>query len=201
MLRAIEKLPARRYLLAALAAVCAMGLFAGKAAALTPPTLGITMTHLNAYGAEASECGPEGALKKGKAEPLAEPACGVDPLTETEASDKGETFARESGSNIYTITVTNHGEEATKGTVTVEDQLPKEILLGAEQEQLEFSAPGWSCKPQPTASDGGVHDERNEGRRSVLQPDQAVRVRQTRSGKPVGEPPDRDLGDQSDSAG
>ena len=79
-------------------------------------------------------------------------ACGVDPFTETEAGDKGETFARESGSNIYTITVTNHGEEATKGTVTVEDQLPKGILLGAEQEPLEFSAPGWKCKPLPAAS-------------------------------------------------
>ena len=101
MLRMVKTLPASsgRYLLAAVLAVCAMGLFAGEAAAAT--TLGITMTHANAYGDQAKEC------PSGHAEPLAETPCGVDPLTETEASDKGENFARESGSNSYTITVTN----------------------------------------------------------------------------------------------
>ena len=58
MLRTVEKsqVSRGRYLLTAVVAVCAMGLLAGKAVAITPPTLGITMTHVNAYGDQAKEC-------------------------------------------------------------------------------------------------------------------------------------------------
>ena len=49
---------------------------------------------------------------------------GVDPHT---GSD--ETFARESGSNTYTITIRNGGEQASHGAVTVEDKLPPGLAL------------------------------------------------------------------------
>jgi hypothetical protein len=66
------------------------------APALAAPTWGITMTHANAYGAQAASC-------PGGHESLpGEPDCGVDPFT-----NSGTSFDRGSGGNTYTITVRN----------------------------------------------------------------------------------------------
>src|ERR1700732_518007 len=107
---------ARPLVLTALA-VGAMGVGAAPALAATPPKWGITMEHHNAYGSQAGLC-PSGHAEprtedqmKGGKEP-----CGVDPLTEHEAGDKGETFARESGWNQYTIKVTNIGGTTSSAT-------------------------------------------------------------------------------------
>jgi uncharacterized repeat protein (TIGR01451 family) len=126
-----------RVLLAVLA-VGAAGLSAVPAAAALVP-LHMTMTHFNPYGAQASQCPTT------VAEPLAGEPCGVNPYTEKEAGDKGETFARNSGGNTYTITVENLGEEATGGPVTVVDQFPKGLVLTTEG---QFVAPGWKCAPE-----------------------------------------------------
>jgi hypothetical protein len=139
--------PARRrgrcLLLAALA-VGVTGASAAPALAVSPTKWGITMTHANAYGLQASECGG------GHADPDQEPPCGVDPFTELTgdegAGGNGETFARESGWNTYTITVTNTGEETSTGKVTVVDLLPAGILLAGEDATgpKEASGPGWT---------------------------------------------------------
>jgi hypothetical protein len=91
-----------------LLAFAVSGVFA--APALAAPELGITMTHSNPYGAQASLCPSH------KAEPTAAEPCGVNPFTEKEAGDTGESFARESGFNAYTITVSN--ELAVGSTLT-----------------------------------------------------------------------------------
>src|SRR5262249_3966760 len=126
---AIERLAGRRgrRLLLAAAAVGALALSADPATAAAEPVLGITMTHLNPYGVQAGQC------PSGKAEPQAQEPCGVDPFTEKEAGDKGETFARESAKNAYTITVKNTGTETTS-PVTVEDTLPAGMVLAGNQE-------------------------------------------------------------------
>src|SRR5262249_45112619 len=93
-----------------------------------------------------------------KAEPQAQEPCGVDPFTEKEAGDKGETFARESAKNAYTITVKNTGTETTS-QVTVEDTLPEGMVLDpagtASPGNVPIEAPGWECKPEPGA--GGAN--------------------------------------------
>ena len=80
----------------------------GATPAFAAPEWGITMTHANAYGLQASEC-PSGHEEDFPGEPQKD--CGVDPFT-----GSGTTFARESGFNAYTIVVKNTGDEAT-GTI------------------------------------------------------------------------------------
>src|ERR1019366_5727857 len=66
-----------------------------------------------------------------------------------EAGDKGETFARESGWNRYTITVKNIGQTTSLGKVTVTDQLPAGMMLaGAFNNKPEpiSEKPDWTCK-------------------------------------------------------
>ncbi len=97
MLSALESLAGdrgRRLLLAAVA-IASAGLFAVPTAGAAVPALGITMTHLNAYG---SQCGGEKGTELKKAE---EEKC-VDPFT-----GSPKTFAQESGENRYFITVAN----------------------------------------------------------------------------------------------
>jgi uncharacterized repeat protein (TIGR01451 family) len=125
ILSAIQRLDGwrRRGLLLAAMTAGAAGLYASPAAAAGPPVFHITMTHLNAFGAQG----------------------GIDPATEA-AGEKGETFARESGGNTYAITLTNEGEPTT-GTVEVADQLPEGMALTAKSETEAFSTPaGWTCK-------------------------------------------------------
>jgi hypothetical protein len=84
----------------AVVAICAVfALSIAAAPALAAPEWGIEMTHANAYGLQASEC-PTHKEESFPGEP--EKDCGVDPFT-----GSGTTFGRESGSNIYSITVTN----------------------------------------------------------------------------------------------
>jgi uncharacterized repeat protein (TIGR01451 family) len=125
MLTAFERLAGRRgrCLLVAAVAGAATGLSA--APAFAAPQLGITMTHVNLFGGKG----------------------GVDPFT-----GSGETFARESGSNTYTITVTNIGNEATSGPVTVRDQLPPGMFLFAGPLEHVVEGAGWNC----TVAPGGV---------------------------------------------
>jgi len=105
MLTAFASLAGRRgrCLLLAVVAGGATALFG--APALAAPTLGITMTHANPYGLQVAAC-PLGK------ESL-DPDCGVDPF-----SGSGVSFARESGFDAYTITVTNtSGETAPSDKV------------------------------------------------------------------------------------
>jgi hypothetical protein len=100
MFTAVRALAVRRghCLLTVAVALAAAGLSATPA--LAAPQLSITMTHLNGYG------------QKGAHDP--------DTLS-------GETFARGSGGNLYTITVKNDGTEAAGGEgnpVEVVDHLP-----------------------------------------------------------------------------
>src|SRR5665213_1750357 len=88
---------------ALLAAACVVGF---TATALAAPEWGITMTHQNAYGAQAASC-------PGGHESLpGEPDCGVDPFT-----GSGTTFAQESGDNAYTIKVKNTAGQAAGSAV------------------------------------------------------------------------------------
>ena len=70
----------------------------GATPAFAAPELAISMTQQNPYGAEGT----------------------VDPHT-----GSGATFARESGYDAYTITVTNVGDSATNGAISVADELPE----------------------------------------------------------------------------
>jgi hypothetical protein len=86
----------RRTSLTLLPLVALATLALSAAPALAAPSFGITMSHTNAYGAQAASC-------PGGHESLpSEPACGVDPST-----DSGTSFDRGSGDNVYTITVKN----------------------------------------------------------------------------------------------
>src|SRR5262245_32058263 len=89
--------------------------WASASPALAAPQWGLAMTHANPYGQQASAC-PGG---KPQTEP--EP-CGIDPFTELKEQEgfggEGKTFARESGANTYTITVTNTAA-SKEGNVTV----------------------------------------------------------------------------------
>src|ERR1039457_4926738 len=88
----------RRLALASLALPALLLAFLALTAApaVAAPTWGITMTHANAYGAQAASC-------PGGHESLpGEPDCGVDPYT-----GSGTTFAQESAFNAYTIKVKN----------------------------------------------------------------------------------------------
>ena len=119
----------------ALASVAAAVL---AAPAMAAPVLSIKMTHLNPFGQQATKCPSK------VAEPMATPPCGVNPLTEKEAGDKGETFAEESGHDAYTITVTNTGTEPAAHPVKVVLKLPEGIIFS--QDGTEFKFPGWNCK-------------------------------------------------------
>jgi hypothetical protein len=110
----------RRRSLAAAIAVVALGATAGPAVGVEPPQWHITMEHHNPYGAQG----------------------GFDPFTEKEG-DKGETFARESGYNAYTIKVENSAGGTSNGPVTVSDHLPKGIVLGGATE--EAVGKEWAC--------------------------------------------------------
>jgi hypothetical protein len=145
MRAALQRLAGRRGRFLLLVAL-AVGVTAAYAApALAAAKWQITMTHANAYGQEASE-----GCHTGKPEPEAEPPCGVDPLTELTgdegAGGNGETFARESAWNAYTITITNTGETTSAGKVTVVDHLPAGMLLAGEKggEPDEASGGGWT---------------------------------------------------------
>ncbi len=70
-----------------------------SAPALAAPELNIAMAHANAYGLQAGEC-PTGKEESFPDEP--ERDCGVNPFT-----GSGTTFTRESGFNMYMITVRN----------------------------------------------------------------------------------------------
>ena len=114
---------------------------APTAVAAGTPEWQLTMTHLNPFGAEREQC------KSHHAEPLAEPPCGIDPLTEHGSEAKGETFARESGYNHYTLTVKNVGTANSAGTITVNDFLPEGMLIMAEQTE-HANIPTWKCVPE-----------------------------------------------------
>jgi uncharacterized repeat protein (TIGR01451 family) len=121
-------------LLAALAFAVA-GLSAPSALATPPASWEITMKHLNLFGAQASQCEPSH-----HAEPTAEEPCGVDPLFETQPTDKGEEFARES-LDQYILTVKNVGSGPSSGPVTVTDTLPEGMTIVPS---LSKTA-GWTC--------------------------------------------------------
>ena len=138
-----------RWLLLTALAMLATGVSAR--AALAAPTWGIKMTHANLWGAQVSAC--PGKVAKSEPEP-----CGIDPLTEGKGDEgeggNGETFARESGSDTYTITVSNTGTELAKPLeeeVTVTDQLPAGMLVGATgSDSLKVVSGGqWSCTLLP----------------------------------------------------
>jgi len=129
--------PRRRALLAALTLLAA-GIWAVPAHAGAVKWT-IAVGNLNAYGQQRELCPTK------VAEPTAPTPCGVDPFTETLAGEKGETFARASGSNAYVIRVTNSGEATSSGQVKVVDTLPNGMLLTASNEQADFHAPGWKC--------------------------------------------------------
>jgi uncharacterized repeat protein (TIGR01451 family) len=123
----------RGRILLALVAVVATGVAAPTA--LAAPAVSITMKRANPYGLHG----------------------GVDPYTMS-----GETFAKESGDNTYTLTVTNNGTEPTTGGVVVRDKLPPEMVLaGNETGQLEKEIPEvthgkeWAC----AVAAGGVSVE------------------------------------------
>jgi hypothetical protein len=102
----------------------------------------VTVTHANAYGAQAQAC-PHHVE-----EPFAPTPCGVDPFTLS-----GTTFDRESGFNTYTITVSNTGSAPTTLPATLEDHLPPGIVLAGttetgrpgEETADVVSGPGWEC--------------------------------------------------------
>src|SRR5580704_8689383 len=87
-------------------AVGATGVSAAPALGEATAEWHITMTHANPFGAEAELCPSK------TAEPTANPPCGVDPLTEEGALGTGQSFAKESGQNVYKITVQNVGTVA-----------------------------------------------------------------------------------------
>jgi len=152
----------RSLLLAALA-LGAAGVFA--APALAAPEFGITMTHLNAYGVQAHLC------RQGKVELPGEPGvtepCGINPLTEEKGDKaegepgfgKGETFARESGGNTYTITVKNTGSTETTAPVTVEDTLPAGMILASGASTARAAGTGWQCTLLPGGAVDGAYAE------------------------------------------
>jgi uncharacterized repeat protein (TIGR01451 family) len=114
----------RRRASAAAAAAVVMALSGVCAApAFAAPQWELKMSHANAYGAQK----------------------GLDPFT-----GSGETFARESGQNTYTLTVSNPGP-TTSGPVTVKDRLPAGIVLqnggldGTKQEDEVTHGPEWEC--------------------------------------------------------
>jgi hypothetical protein len=106
------------------------GLLAFAGDALAAPAWRIELTHRNPYG----QLG------------------GVDPY-----SGSGESFARESGYNAYTVYVGNAGtsEVAEGAKVTVADQLPEGLVLAAPPGLLA-SGEGWSCRIE---SFGGAKGE------------------------------------------
>ena len=137
MMRTVTKRLAGRRRFAVGVATLALGALGVSAApALASPVWQITMAHANPYGAQASAC-PEG-------KPQTSPPCGINPLTEAEgeegAGGNGETLARESGFNAYTITVTNTGSAST-GKVTVPRSVPM-IDLSAIVTSVEDSLGG-----------------------------------------------------------
>ena len=146
-----------RCLLLAVAAGGATALLA--APALAAPTLGITMTHANAFGLEVASC-PLGK------ESL-DPDCGVDPF-----SGSGLSFARESGFDAYTITVKNTSATETAPSNEVGSTLTcvggatggaslaykwlqnGEVIPGATGEKYELKADeGMVIQCEVTASD------------------------------------------------
>jgi hypothetical protein len=138
-----ERLLGRRrhpLLIVALAIAIAV---AFAAPALAAPRWEITMTHANPYGQQASSC--EGGKPQAGAKP-----CGIDPLTEG-VGGEGKTFAQESGWNEYKIIVKNIGTEASSGTVTVVDHLPRGIVVAARSESEEAYGTGWSGGREPGA--------------------------------------------------
>src|ERR1700730_1673097 len=103
--------------------------------ALAAPAVSITMKRANPFGVLG----------------------GKDPYTMS-----GETFAKESGDNTYTLTITNGGTEPTTGEVVVRDKLPTEMVLaGNETGQFEKEIPEvthgkeWAC----AVAAGGVSVE------------------------------------------
>jgi len=101
-----------RGLLVAAVAIGALGL--SGAPALANPVLGLTLTHTNPYGTQG----------------------GVDPYTASSTS-----FDRDSGFNAYTITLTNTGNAATSGAISVADQLPEGLVLAGAQKVISYLVP------------------------------------------------------------
>ena len=98
-----------------------LGVAPGRALA-AGPEWAISVKQHNAYGAQG----------------------GVDPET-----GSGETFARESGSNKYTITIANNGSGPTEGPAIFRDKLPEGmVLVGIESQGLHAIAhgPEFECK-------------------------------------------------------
>ena len=106
MLAAFERRAGWRSRGLLVAAVAAGVLGLSGAPALANPVLGLTLTHTNPYGTQG----------------------GVDPYTASATS-----FDRDSGFNAYTITLTNTGNAATSGAISVADQLPKGLLLAGSE--------------------------------------------------------------------
>jgi uncharacterized repeat protein (TIGR01451 family) len=104
------------------------------APALAAGEWGITVEEHNGYGAQESLCPSKAA------EPNAEPPCGVDPYTLS-----GETFARESAENTYTIKVANKGSEQIGAPVTVLDELPPGMVLTLQGEGIKHPGSQWEC--------------------------------------------------------
>jgi Domain of unknown function DUF11 len=153
-----ERLTGWRLRSLAVAALALGAAGASAAPALAAPAWTITMTHANPYGAQASKC------PTGKVEP--EVPCGIDPFTEAKGDEgeggNGETFARESGWNSYTIRVENTGTEPT-GEVTVSDELPKGFVFGGKPEEMA-SGKGWTCTTLPFLAKCVREDTPKEGK-------------------------------------
>jgi uncharacterized repeat protein (TIGR01451 family) len=156
MLRFYRRLAGRRERL-----LLSVGLALGAALALASPALaapqwGVAMSHANPYGQQRNEAACEKERQEEEVKGTkTEPQCGIDPFTEVKGEEgfggEGRTFARESGSNTYTIKVTNTGTPASAGEVTVVDHLPAGMQLLARKAFKEAGGEGWSGGSEPKA--------------------------------------------------
>ena len=118
----------RRCVVAAIVSAAASGFFA--APALGAVQWQITMTHANPYGRLEAK----------------------DPY-----SGNAGTFARESLSNAYTITVKNVGDEASQpAPVVVSDRFPEGIVTSSRTHGLVVTGNGWECKVPPGETSGSA---------------------------------------------
>ncbi len=100
----------RRAGLRCLVALLALGATTASAASAASPAWHITMTHVNAYGAQG----------------------GRDPYAQS-----AKTFARDSAGNAYTITITNAGTAPMSAPAEFVDQLPPGIVLSGSKLEIK----------------------------------------------------------------
>lgn len=149
MTLAAKRLAGRRGHALLIAALAVGATWVSAPSALAAPEWSVKMAHANPYGQQASQCIPNHEV-----EPSATPPCGINPFTEATGDEgeggRGETFARESGYNTYTITVKNAGSTSA-GKVTVRDRLPAGMMLVAAHEREEAGGTGWEGGKEPRA--------------------------------------------------